>query len=161
MGLALILNSCSSTRGEVKLIPVDTVKIDKRYGVFDLNYYVEEMVQYMRAHKLFDIPNPVIEVGSIIIDSSVDEPIDPRTIQEKIKIDLIKSELAIFIEPERVDKKYPNHIKAQYELRGRLSAIKKNLYKGIDYYYILSMMLVNNDTGKNAWANAVEIRKGE
>ena len=152
--------SCSSSDRKIRLIPPDKVVIDKRYGVFDLNYYVDEMVQYMRAHKLFNIPNPIVEINDIIIAESVEEYVDPQLIQEKIKIDLMNSGLAKFIKPKKEGRNYPNYIKAQYKLEGRLSSIKKNHPNGdIDYYYILTMDLINNLTGISAWANKVEIRK--
>ena len=93
--------SCSSSDNRIRLIPPDKVIIDKRYGVFDLNYYVDEMVQYMRANKLFNIPNPIVEINDIIIAESVEEYVDPQLIQDKIKIDLMNSGLAKFIKPQK------------------------------------------------------------
>lgn len=152
--------SCSSSDRKIHLIPPDKVIIDKRYGVFDLNYYVDEMVQYMRANKLFNVPNPTVEIHDIVIADSVEEYVDPQLIQNKIKIDLMNSGLAKFIKPKKSGINYPNYQQAQYKLEGRLSAIKKDHPNGdIDYYYILTMDLINNLTGESAWANKVEIRK--
>ena len=156
----LFITSCSSSKRPIHLIPPDKVVIDKRYGVFDLNYYVDEMVQYMRANKLFNIPNPIIEISDIVIDDSVEEYVDPKLIQDKIKIDLMNSGLAKFIKPQKERDKYPNYVKAPYRLEGRLSSIKKDHpNKDIDYYYILTMDLIDTSTSVSAWANKVEIRK--
>lgn len=182
IGVSFLLIGCvSSNSGKVVRIDAKSIKdIDMNYGVEDLHLYVDQMVISMLKHPVLEKKSkPVLTLGVVEIDSSVNEHIDTRQIKHSIRTNLIKSNKVGFIDNENTQalereidyqnsskyvdkstaKEIGNFVAPDYELNGRISAIKKDNGAIIDNFYVLTMQLTDIKTRMIAWSEEKEIRK--
>ena len=178
--LFFILSGCSSSQSSDMVVkrvdPYASYDTDITFGSEDLHQTVCAMVASMLQNEIFD--------GSIIIDirkvsNKTDEHIDTQAITDSIKNAIIKSKRAKFIDSslrkelqEELDfqnkslysdkrgaKKIGKQIGADYFLVGKISAIKQRNSHISDYYYIITLELVNVETGITDWIDEKKLKK--
>ncbi len=181
ISMAFMLACCASTRSEVRYVDTsETEMVTVEFGSTDLHTIAEEMVDSLLASMVTGDKKPVIFVSRV--KNKTTEHIDTEAITNKIKVRLIKSGLVKFtaakdIREEVLDqleyqagsglvdpntgKDYGKQIGADYILYGDISSIVKERRSITDIYYVITLNLVNIETGIIEWAEETEFRKQE
>jgi len=144
------------------------------FGSTDLNMIAEKMLISLLQKSMFNSKKrPIIVLSHI--KNKTNETIDTKSITDKIKVALIKSERVqvsvlneIGNELKNQSTKYTNkmsakqigkQIGADYTLYGEITSIEKNDGKNIEIYYKITLNLVNIESGIAEWAEEKEIKK--
>jgi len=148
------------------------------FGSTDLNMIAEKMLISLLQKPMFDgQKRPIIILSHI--KNKTNETIDTKSITDKIKVALIKSErvqvsvlneIGNELNDEFKNKSNKNtkkmnvkqigkQIGADYTLYGEITSIEKNDGKNIEIYYKITLNLANIETGIAEWAEEKEIKK--
>jgi uncharacterized protein (TIGR02722 family) len=178
--LLILFGGCSSSQSSETLVqrvdPSGIYDTDITFSSEDLHQTVQKMVSSMLQNKIFD--------GTITIDvykmqNNTDEHIDTQVITDSIKTAIIKSGKARFIDTrlrkvlqQELDFQNKNlysdkvkakiigrQIGADYLLVGKVSSIKQRNVQRIDYYYVVTLELVNVENGTVDWIDEKKIKK--
>lgn len=175
---ALGIAGCSShvTYGD----PEQVETVSPEFGSTDLQMIASKMVQSLLVHpSIASKPKPPV-VFVATVKNKTDEHIDTKSITDKIRTTLIQSGKVRFtgmsdIPKELVDqleyqtksglvdpstaRAVGRHVGADYMLAGDITSIVKRSGSTKDYYYKITLNLVDIETALIEWADEKEIRK--
>lgn len=160
--------------------PQSVELVSNQFGSTDLQMLAEHMTRSLLQSKpIHDAKQPPA-LTLAELRNKTSEYIDTRAITEKIRVQLVKSgevrfvvsttemnaqneELARQTETDlyrdegkvRIGQMEP----AQYRLEGNVSSIVKRSDRTKDVYYLMTLSLIDNETGVLAWTDEKEIRK--
>ena len=150
------------------------------FGSTDLQMIAEKMVRSLLASPLIQEGNqPVVLVGRVW--NKTDEHIDTEAITDKIRTTLLQSGKVRFVAgevreeihrelayqagsgyvSEATRKRLGKIVGAGYILTGEITNIRKEAGRKMDVYFLITLNLVDIETGLIRWADEKEIRKGE
>jgi len=158
----MLFMGCASNDGKVvRVDPRDIQDTDANYGAEDLHIFVHKMVSSMLQSPDLNIKEKkYIALGTLNIASGVDEHIDTLLIKNSIRTNLIKSTKINFVDTEHLKELHGDaFIKKDFLLTGNVHAIKKENRKGVDNFYMLTLILTDAKTSKIIWTEEKEIRK--
>jgi uncharacterized protein (TIGR02722 family) len=156
---------------------VETVTV--AYGSTDLQSIAEKMVDSLIRHPVLD-NRPVLYVHEV--KNKTSEHIDTKGITDKIRTAVLRSGRARFtassdIPQDLIDqldyqsagrgivdpataKKFGKQVGADFMMFGEIMSITKTAGRVKDVYYMITLNLVDIETGLIEWAEEKEIRKG-
>lgn len=156
----------------------ETLTVD--FGSTDLQMIAEKMVRSLLTSPLVTQGNrPVILVSRV--RNKTDEHIDTKAITDKIRTALLQSGKVRFAAGEVRDevtreleyqaksgyvdettrKRLGNLVGAGYLLTGQITNIRKKSGRKTDVYFLMTLNLVELETGLIQWAEEKEIRKDQ
>lgn len=156
---------------------VETLTED--WGSTDLQSVADRMVASLVRHPVIASGNrPVLQVSTL--RNSTSEHIDTKSVTDKIRTALIKSQMVRFtavsdqnreildnldyqegrgvVSPETA-KKIGRQVGADYLLYGDIASIVKKAGRESDVYYKITLNLVDIESGIIEWSDEKEIRK--
>jgi uncharacterized protein (TIGR02722 family) len=176
-GIIFFLGACASKVSYENPEQVET--LTPEFGSTDLQMIAGKMVDSLLATPILQSgQRPVVYVHKV--KNKTDEHLDTVSITDKIKVALIKSGKVKFsavseandeilkqleyqtssgvVDPKTA-KTFGSQIGADYFLYGEITSIKKKEGKTENFYYKMTMNLVNIKTGIIEWADEKEISK--
>lgn len=156
----------------------ETLTVD--FGSTDLQMIAEKMVQSLLASSVVEQGNrPVILVSRV--RNKTDEHIDTKSITDKIRTALLQSGKVRFAAGEVRDevtqeleyqarsgyvdeatrKRLGKLVGPGYLLTGEITNIRKKAGRKTDVYFLITLNLVELETGLIQWADEKEIRKDQ
>ncbi len=150
------------------------------FGSTDLQMIAEKMVGSLLSSSFIQEGNqPVVLVGRV--RNKTDEHIDTKAITDKIRTTLLQSGKVRFVAgevreeiekeleyqaesgnvSEATRKRIGEMVGPGYILTGEITNIRKEAGRRMDVYFLITLNLVDIETGLIKWADEKEIRKGE
>lgn len=181
--LCLMASGCATTGGTGRVgggdiqygdsKAVETVTMD--FGSTDLQTTAEDMTQSLLETKYIARASQPPKVRLRSVKNLADEHIDTKAITDKIRVKLLKSGSVRFLADEgnldQVNKERDLTVTAtkktsmkamtdsDYIVTGTVRSIKKANKDIKDFYYLITMELVDPQSGEVLWADEKEIRK--
>ncbi len=150
----------SFTQGKItKIDPKSLHDTSLDFGTEDLHIVVEKMISSMLKHQLFD-GTPVLDIRDI--ENKTDEHIDTKSITDSIRVMVIKSNRAKFVDismREIINQNSSKHIAQGYILDGAITSIKKRTSNQIIYFYKIMLQLHNIESASIDWIDEQKIIK--
>ena len=176
--LFLLTAGCAKRAQYGDATATETLTAD--FGSTDLQMISEKMVQSLLASPLVEQGNrPVILVSRV--RNKTDEHIDTKSITDKIRTTLLQSGKVRFAAGEVRDevtqeleyqarsgyvdeatrKRLGKLVGPGYLLTGEITNIRKKAGRKMDVYFLITLNLVELETGLIQWADEKEIRKDQ
>jgi uncharacterized protein (TIGR02722 family) len=176
---SLVLVACSSPPKVSYVDPNKIETISAEYGVNDLQVLAESMTRsLLQTRVIMNSPTPPL-ITVAPVKNKTNEYIDTNLITNKIETQLLKSGQVHFavkatdmsnqtgeltrqnsgMYKKETAAKIGNMDGAQYRIEGDISSIIKSDKNIKDVYYVLTLRLINNESGTYEWQDEKEIRK--
>ena len=183
-GLVFIALVCLWCQGCTKRVeygsPTAQETVTPAFGSTDLQIIAAKMVRSLLSSPFIQEGNqPVVLVGRV--RNKTDEHIDTKAITDKIRTTLVQSGKVRFVAgevreeiekeleyqaesgnvSEATRKRIGEMVGPGYILTGEITNIRKEAGRRMDVYFLITLNLVDIETGLIKWADEKEIRKGE
>ena len=179
--IALVLPWCQGCAKKVQYGNATAQEtVTAGFGSTDLQMIAEKMVESLLSSPLIEKGDrPVVLVGTV--RNKTDEHIDTEAITNKIRTTLLQSGKVRFVAgevreeihrelqyqtssgnvSEATRKRLGRIVGAGYLLTGEITNIRKEAGRRMDVYFLITLNLVDIETGLIRWAEQKEIRKGQ